>query len=104
MKILVVFDFDDVQMEEMTRMVCSHGDHHLVRVQEEDEAVREVCEEEPLPPASPLWSAPNPVLRPHRAGGSQHRPRKTFEFFRANLDRYLKGEELLNVIDKKRGY
>ena len=64
----------------------------------------DVVEEEPLPPDSPLWSAPNLVLTAHRAGASQHRPRKTFEFFRANLDRYLKGEELENIVDKKLGY
>lgn len=64
----------------------------------------DVVEKEPLSPDSPLWSAPNLVLTPHRAGGSQHRPRKTFEFFSANLDRYLRGEELVNIVDKKLGY
>jgi phosphoglycerate dehydrogenase-like enzyme len=64
----------------------------------------DVVEQEPLPGESPLWSAPNLLLTPHRAGASQHRPRKTFEFFRANLDRYLRGEKLENIVDKKLGY
>ena len=64
----------------------------------------DVCEIEPLPADSPLWPAPNLILTPHRAGASQHRPRKIFEFFCANLERYLKGEELVNVVDKGRGF
>lgn len=64
----------------------------------------DVCEKEPLPPDSPLWQAPNLILTPHQAGASQHRPRKTFEFFCENLRRYLTGEKLLNIVDKKRGF
>ncbi len=64
----------------------------------------DVCEKEPLSPDSPLWEAPNLILTPHQAGASQHRPRKTFEFFRDNLRRYLSGQPLLNVVDKKKGF
>ena len=41
----------------------------------------DVTEIEPLPADSPLWQAPNIILTPHRAGASQHRPRKVYEFF-----------------------
>ena len=64
----------------------------------------DVCEVEPPPQDSPLWEAPNLILTPHRAGASQHRDRVTFEFFAANLERYLGGEVPLNVVDKRRGY
>lgn len=64
----------------------------------------DVVESEPLAPSSPLWDVPNLILTPHRAGASQHRPRRTFEFFRDNLARYLQGQPLLNVVDKRRGY
>jgi phosphoglycerate dehydrogenase-like enzyme len=64
----------------------------------------DVCEQEPLPPDNPLWEAPNLIITPHRAGASQHRPRKVFEFFLQNLERYLKGETPLNIVDKKRGF
>ena len=64
----------------------------------------DVAEAEPVPPGSPLWEAPNLIITPHRAGASQHRPRKTFEFFCENLRCYLKGEELRNVVGKKRGF
>lgn len=64
----------------------------------------DVVEQEPLTSASPLWDAPNLILTPHRAGASQHRPRKIFEFFCAQLERYLKGEQPLNIVDKQRGF
>lgn len=67
-------------------------------------AALDVCETEPLPENSPLWDAPNLLLTPHRAGASQHRARRLFEFFVANLERYLKGEPVRNVVDKVRGY
>jgi phosphoglycerate dehydrogenase-like enzyme len=64
----------------------------------------DVVEEEPLSASSPLWDAPNLILTPHRAGASQHRPRKIFEFFCAQLERYLRGETPLNIVDKRRGF
>ncbi len=64
----------------------------------------DVCEEEPLPTDHPLWDAPNLILTPHRAGASQHRPRKIHEFFCDNLRRYLSGEQPLNIVDKARGF
>ena len=67
-------------------------------------AALDVCEVEPLPPDNPLWDAPNLILTPHRAGASQHRPRKIYEFFCQNLERYLKGEEPLNLVDKHKGF
>lgn len=67
-------------------------------------AALDVCEQEPLPADSPLWQAPNLILTPHRAGASQHRPRKIYEFFCDNLSRYLRGDEPLNLVDKVAGY
>ncbi len=64
----------------------------------------DVVEEEPLPASSPLWDAPNLILTPHRAGASQHRPRKIFEFFCRQLERYLRGETPLNIVGKRRGF
>lgn len=64
----------------------------------------DVVEKEPLAPDSPLWDAPNLIITSHRAGASQHRPRKIFEFFMSNLERYFHGEKPVNVIDKRRGF
>ena len=67
-------------------------------------AALDVCEKEPLAADSPLWNAPNLILTPHRAGFSQHRVRMVGEFACENLQRYLKGEELKNIVVKSRGY
>jgi phosphoglycerate dehydrogenase-like enzyme len=67
-------------------------------------AALDVTEKEPLASDSSLWDAPNLILTPHRAGASQHRPRKIFEFFMQNLTRYMNGEKPLNVVDKRKGY
>ena len=64
----------------------------------------DVFEREPLPPDSPLWELENVIITTHCAGLSQRRPQRTFEFFRENLRRYVAGEPLLNVVDKKLGY
>jgi phosphoglycerate dehydrogenase-like enzyme len=64
----------------------------------------DVTEKEPLPSDSPLWDAPNLIVTPHRAGASQHRPRKIFEFFLQNMNRYVGGQKPVNVIDKHKGY
>lgn len=67
-------------------------------------AALDVTEKEPLPQDSPLWDAPNLILTPHRAGASQHRPRKIFEFFMQNLNRYINGQKPVNIVDKRKGY
>jgi phosphoglycerate dehydrogenase-like enzyme len=67
-------------------------------------AALDVVEKEPLAADSSLWDAPNLILTPHRAGASQHRPRKIFEFFMQNLERYLQGERPVNIVDKRRGF
>ena len=64
----------------------------------------DVTEIEPLPADSPLWDLDNVIISPHSAGGSQHRPRRITEFFLDNLERYLKGEALKNVVNKQLGF
>lgn len=64
----------------------------------------DVTEIEPLPKDSPLWDLDNVIISPHSAGGSQHRMRRVTEFFLDNLERYLKGEELKNVVNKQLGF
>ena len=64
----------------------------------------DVTEVEPLSADSPLWDFDNIIISPHSAGGSQHRMRRITEFFLDNLERYLKGEELRNVVNKELGF
>ena len=64
----------------------------------------DVCEVEPVPDDSPLWSTPNLVVTPHRAGFSQRRPAETLAFAVEQLERYLTGQPLENVTDKRAGF
>ena len=57
---------------------------------------------EPLPTDSRLWELPNVILSHHASGGAHFA--KLTEQFCENLERYLKGEQLLNVVDKQVGY
>ncbi len=64
----------------------------------------DVVATEPLPPESRLWDFDNVILSPHVAGGMEDYMTHATDVFCENLRRYLNGERLLNVIDKKRGY
>lgn len=64
----------------------------------------DVVETEPLPAESPLWDVPNLVITPHSAGLSPRRMHRLAEFFCQNLQRYLAGQPLQNVVDCQRGY
>lgn len=68
-------------------------------------AVLDVFQEEPLPAASPLWGLRQVLLTPHVSPVSPGRywPRQ-LDLFLDNWRRYLKGEPLRNVVDKRAGY
>lgn len=59
---------------------------------------------EPLPTESRLWELPNLIFSPHVTGDMEDYNTRATGLFCENLRRYLKGEKLLNVIDKKKGY
>ena len=63
----------------------------------------DVFEEEPLPPTSPLWSNPDVMITPHVAANqdSLHVPERRTRVLLENCKRFSRGEELLNVMDKK---
>ncbi len=64
----------------------------------------DVFSKEPLPADSPLWEFPNVIISPHIAGGMEDYQERATDVFVENLKRYLEGEKLLNIVDKKRGY
>ena len=64
----------------------------------------DVFEREPLPSDSPLWDMRNVIITPHFAGHTPHYADRIMEIFVENLKRYLGGEQLINLIDKKRSY
>jgi phosphoglycerate dehydrogenase-like enzyme len=68
-------------------------------------AVLDVFPEEPLPPESPVWTAPNLIITPH-CSVDDHAVYmdRCVAIFADNLGRYLAGTPLRNVVDPERGY
>jgi D-2-hydroxyacid dehydrogenase (NADP+) len=64
----------------------------------------DVCEEEPLDKASPLWEMENVIITPHVGGLLPHYMTAAMDLFLENLQRHLKGVGLVNVVNKQRGY
>jgi phosphoglycerate dehydrogenase-like enzyme len=67
-------------------------------------AALDVFEEEPLPPDDPLWDLPNAIVSPHVSGDFAGWREALVELFVENLELYLTGRPLKNVVDKERGY
>lgn len=68
-------------------------------------AVLDVFRQEPLDPTSDLWRLRQVLLTPHVSPVSPGRfwPRQ-LDLFLDNWNRYSKGEQLRNVVDKQAGY
>lgn len=67
-------------------------------------AALDVFSAEPLPAEHPFWSLPNVVITPHVSGYTPTYFQRMLEIFEDNLDRYLSGRPLRNVVDKRLGY
>lgn len=67
-------------------------------------ACLDVTDPEPLPSDHPLWQIPNVYITPHYSGGHPGYMKRANAIFLDNLNRYLGGEELRNVVDKNEGY
>jgi phosphoglycerate dehydrogenase-like enzyme len=67
-------------------------------------AAMDVFQTEPLPPDSPLWKVPNLIISPHVSGNSADYNDKAAALFAENLKRYLARKDLLNLVDRTRGY
>jgi phosphoglycerate dehydrogenase-like enzyme len=68
-------------------------------------AVLDVFAEEPLPADSPLWFTPNLIISPHcGVDDAEAYVARCLDIFFANLERYLDGRPLKNVVDLARGY
>ena len=62
----------------------------------------DVFPQEPLPPASPLWTHPKVTITPHNAGDIS--PRVFAPHLIAQIERFERGLPLDNLIDRNRGY
>jgi len=65
-------------------------------------ATLDVFPHEPLPPESPLWAHPKATITPHNAGDIL--PDILVAEVMAQIGRLDRGEPLLNLVDRKRGY
>jgi phosphoglycerate dehydrogenase-like enzyme len=59
---------------------------------------------EPLPSGHPLWKFENVILTPHIAGRSDGEFARYMALFKENLRRFGRGENLIYVVDKQKGY
>jgi phosphoglycerate dehydrogenase-like enzyme len=64
----------------------------------------DVVKTEPLPADHPLWGMPNVIISPHMSVDVPESRQWLMELFLQNLDRFGRGEPLLNVVDKGLGF
>ena len=67
-------------------------------------AALDVFDQEPLPQGHPFYSMENVLLSPHCADHTPDWLDNAMRFFLAQLERYRRGETLLNIVDKTLGY
>lgn len=65
-------------------------------------AVLDVFEKEPLPAESELWSLENVIITPHVSGINI--PGEICEEFVKNYERWVRGEPLIGLVDRSKGY
>jgi glyoxylate/hydroxypyruvate reductase A len=61
-----------------------------------------VTDPEPLPEDHPLWTHPRVIITPHVA--SQSQPESSADAVLANVRRHQRGEPLIGLVDRSRGY
>lgn len=59
---------------------------------------------EPLPKDSKLWELPNVIFSPHISGEMEDYFAQSTELFCKNLQRYIEGKRLSNIVSKQKGY
>lgn len=69
-------------------------------------AALDVFATEPLPEGSPLWDVPNLLITPHMTAitATDTLWQRHYDLIAENMRRWLTGRELLNVVDKSKGY
>jgi phosphoglycerate dehydrogenase-like enzyme len=66
-------------------------------------AALDVTDPEPLPTGHPLWGAPNLLISPHVGGDTTAFLPRAWRLLQAQIDRYVAGEDLANVVAQSSG-
>ncbi len=61
----------------------------------------DVTYKEPLPQESPLWDMPNVIITSHSVNTSPRKLERRLRILSENLDRYLNGQPLTNIVNRK---
>jgi D-2-hydroxyacid dehydrogenase (NADP+) len=64
----------------------------------------DVTDPEPLPKGHALWKFENAIVTPHIAGRSDKDRARMVGTIRENIQRFVAGKPLINVVDKQKGY
>lgn len=64
----------------------------------------DVFEKEPLPADSPFWNLPNVLITPHVSATSPRFWEREADLILANVQRYLDGQDMINVVNPAAGY
>jgi phosphoglycerate dehydrogenase-like enzyme len=64
----------------------------------------DVTDPEPLPKGHALWRFNNVVITPHIAGRSDRDYERMVGTLKENIQRFVDGRPLVNVVDKQKGY
>lgn len=67
-------------------------------------AALDVFAQEPLPEDDILWTLPNVIISPHSASTAETENSKIVDLFCHNLDAFLSGKHMQNVLDVERLY
>jgi D-2-hydroxyacid dehydrogenase (NADP+) len=59
---------------------------------------------EPLPPESPLWELDNLIVSPHVSAHSVQTMDLMWQIIVENIGHFIRGEPLINTVDKRLGY
>jgi phosphoglycerate dehydrogenase-like enzyme len=86
------------------KIICQDDLVHALESEEIAGACLDVFEEEPLPAESPLWEFDNVLVTPHYAGSTPEYFNRAIDIFCDNLERFLTGAQMVNVVDKTAGY
>ncbi|MCX5743600.1 MAG: D-2-hydroxyacid dehydrogenase, partial [Proteobacteria bacterium] len=77
---------------------------HALRAERIAGAALDVFETEPLPPSSPLWTAPNLTVTPHVAGLGEDYVEKCIVVLIDNARRLDRGQPRHHLVDRTTNY